>query len=81
MYIASSTPNKRSLGAANGLAQTVAAIQRAIAPATADWLFAFSITNDVLGGYFVYVVLLALAYVGLCVSTQLPRRTWTHSSK
>jgi hypothetical protein len=50
MYITSATPNKRSLGATNGFAQTVAAVQRTAAPATADWLFAFSISNNVLGG-------------------------------
>lgn len=76
MYIAFFTPNKRSLGAANGLAQTVAAIQRTVGPAAADWLFAFSISNNVLGGNFVYVALLSLVCVGLCVAVQLPKHTW-----
>ncbi|KAH9955873.1 MFS general substrate transporter [Russula dissimulans] len=79
MYISSATPNKRSLGAANGFAQSLASVQRAVGPAVADWLFAFSITNGVLGGNFVYVVLLALVCAGLCVAVQLPRNTWTHN--
>ena len=80
MYIASAVPNKRSLGAANGLAQTVASLQRMIGPAVADWLFAFSLMNNVLGGNFAYVILVGLVGLGLCISAQLPRNLWTHSS-
>jgi len=79
MYISSATPNRRSLGATNGLAQSLASVQRTIGPAVADWLFAFSIANGVLGGNFVYVVLLALVCVGLYVAAQLPRHMWTHN--
>ncbi|KAI9445817.1 MFS general substrate transporter [Russula earlei] len=78
MFIAAAAPNKRSLGATNGLAQTMVAIQRTVGPATAASLFAFSIANDVLGGNFAYVVLLGVVCVGLCVAVQLPRYTWTH---
>ncbi|KAH9039468.1 MFS general substrate transporter [Lactarius deliciosus] len=80
MYISSAVPNKRSLGTTNGLAHTVASIQRMVGPVVADWLFAFSLTNNVLGGNFAYVILVVLVGVGLCVSAQLPRNTWTHSS-
>jgi len=79
MYISSATPNKRLLGAANGLGQSLASVQRTVAPAFADWLFAFSIANGVLGGNLVYVVLLALVGVGLYVAAQLPRHMWTHN--
>jgi hypothetical protein len=78
MFIAAAAPNKRSLGATNGLAQTAVAIQRTVAPAGAASLFAFSLANDVLGGNFAYVVLLAVVSVGLCVAAQLPRHTWKH---
>ena len=80
MYISSSVPNRRSLGAAYGLAQTVASVQRTVGPAAADWLFAFSLSNNVLGGNFVYVVLLSLVCIGLCVAVQLPRHTWVRVS-
>ncbi|KAH9059736.1 MFS general substrate transporter [Lactarius vividus] len=80
MYISSAVPNKRSLGVTNGLAQMVASIQYMIGPAVADWLFAFSLVNNILGGNFVYVVLVSLVGVSLCVSAQLPRSTWTHIS-
>jgi len=76
MYLSSAAPNKRSLGTTNGLAHAVASVQRTIAPAVADWLFAFSIEHNVLGGNFVYVVLLALVCVALYVAAQLPRNMW-----
>jgi len=79
MYISSATPpDMRSLGAVNGLAQTVASIQRTVGPAAADSLFAFSVTNNVLGGNFVYVVLVSLVGLGLYVAAKLPRHAWTH---
>jgi len=77
MYLSSAAPNKRSLGATNGLAQSVASIQRTVGPAVADWLFAFSIANNVLGGNFVYIVLLFLVCGGLYIAAQLPRHMWT----
>jgi len=79
MYISSAILNKRSLGATNGLAHMVASIQRMVGPAAADWLFALSLTNNVLGGNFAYLILVVLVGVGLCISAQLPRKMWTHS--
>ena len=76
MYISSAAPNKRSLGTAYGLAQVAAAVQGVIGPASADWLFAFSLTHNVLGGNFPYVVLIGMVCVALGVSAQLPRNAW-----
>lgn len=81
MYISSASPNKRSLGSTNGLAQTVSSIQHTVGPALADSLFAFSIQSNVLGGNFVYVVLLALVCGGLYVATLLPRQLWTQADE
>jgi hypothetical protein len=78
MYLSSAAPNKRSLGATNGLAQSVASIQRTVGPAAADWLFAFSIQNNILGGNFVYIVIQGLVGVGLYIAVQLPQDMWTH---
>ncbi|KAH9955872.1 MFS general substrate transporter [Russula dissimulans] len=77
----SAVPSKRSLGAANGSNQTVASVLSMVGAAVADWLFAFSITNNVLGGNFVYVVLLVLVCLGLCIAMQLPRRRWAHDGR
>ncbi|KAI9453846.1 MFS general substrate transporter [Lactarius psammicola] len=76
MFVSSAAPNKRSLGAMNGLAQMVVSTQRAVGPAAAASLFAFSLQNNILGGQFAYAVLLSLAGVGLYVAVQLPRDTW-----
>ena len=76
MFISSAAPNKRTLGAVYGLAQVGAAVQCAIGRASADWLFAFSLTHNVLGGNFAYVVLVGVVCVELGVSAQLPRNAW-----
>ena len=81
MYVSSAVPNKRSLGAAHGLAGTVASVQRMVGPVAADWLFAFSLTNNILGGNFAYVIFVILVGVGLGISAQLPRKMWTHRDK
>ncbi|KAN0136083.1 MFS general substrate transporter [Lactarius tabidus] len=78
MFVSSAVPNKRLLGATHGLGGTVASIQRMIGPTAAGWLFAFSITNNVLGGNFAYVILVILVGVALCISARLPRNMWTH---
>ncbi len=80
MYISSAAPNRRSLGATNGLAQTMVSIQRAVGPAAAASLFAFSLSYNILGGNFVYAVLLALVCVGLGVAMQLPKTMWKYES-
>ncbi|KAI9449900.1 MFS general substrate transporter [Lactarius psammicola] len=78
MYVTSAAPGKRLLGTTNGLAHTVASVQGTIVPAATDWLFAFSVTNDVLGGNFVYVVLVSWVCIGLSVVAQLPRDAWNY---
>ena len=81
MYISSAAPNRRSLGATNGIAQTMIAIQRTIGPVAAASLFAFSLDSGILGGNFAYVVVLATVWVGLGVTTQLPENMWKHDKK
>ncbi|KAJ3514656.1 hypothetical protein NLJ89_g2251 [Agrocybe chaxingu] len=56
MFITSSAPNKRSLGATNGLSQTIVSIARAIGPALSTSLFSFSVQKDILSGYGVYAL-------------------------
>ncbi len=81
MYISSAAPNKRSLGATNGVAQTMVSIQRTVGPAAAASLFAFSLDNNILGGNLAYVVLLTLVWIGLGVAMQLPKNTWKHNEQ
>ena len=81
LYISSAAPNKRSLGATNGLAQTMVSIQRAVGPAAAASLFAFSLDKDILGGNFAYVVMLAIVLAGLGVAVQFPEGMWKHNGR
>ena len=56
-------------------------VQRTVGPAAAASLFAFSLENNVLGGNFVYVVLLVVVCAGLGVAAQLPKNTWKRDNE
>ena len=56
-------------------------IQRAIGPAAAASLFAFSLEKNILGGNFVYVVMLAIVLVGLRIALLLPKNRWEHGGQ
>ena len=73
MYITAASPNKRSLGATNGLALTLVSIGRLVAPAMANSLLAFSIQYHILWGYAAYIVLIFLTIGGIGLALQLPR--------
>ena len=75
MYISSAAP-KGSIGATNGISQTMIAIQRTIGPAAAASLFAFSLDSNILGGKLVYVVVLATVWIGLRIAVYLPENMW-----
>ncbi|KAF4613857.1 hypothetical protein D9613_007964 [Agrocybe pediades] len=76
MYVTESAPNRRSLGATNGLAQTTVSTARAIGPALSTSLYSFSIERQILGGYGVYAVLTTLAGLALLLAVQLPVQLW-----
>ncbi|KAG0709379.1 MFS general substrate transporter [Suillus ampliporus] len=72
MFITASAPAKNVLGAINGLGQTSASVARAVGPALATSLFAFSKEHNVLNGNAVFVVLIVLAGVFRWLASQLP---------
>jgi len=74
MFVNSSAPNRRSLGAVNGLAQTLVSVGRIVVPTLASSLLSFSIENPVLGGhgYLAYGALTIAALGGIAVALQLP---------
>ncbi|KAH9030853.1 major facilitator superfamily domain-containing protein [Lactarius deliciosus] len=76
MYVSSAAPNKRSLGAVFGLSHMANSVASAVGPAAAVWLFAFSLTHNVLDGKFAYIVLLGVVWITLGISMQLPKNTW-----
>ncbi|PPQ63561.1 hypothetical protein CVT24_004858 [Panaeolus cyanescens] len=78
MYITSSPPSKRALGATNGLSQTTVSIARAIGPALSTSLFSYSVEHNILGGYGVYFFLMILSCFALVLACRLPPRPWDH---
>ncbi|KDR78787.1 hypothetical protein GALMADRAFT_244334 [Galerina marginata CBS 339.88] len=76
MYVTSSAPNKRSLGATNGLSQTTVSIARAIGPALSTSLFSYSVEQNVLWGFGVYAVFTILSIFALLLATRLPDKVW-----
>lgn len=72
MFITAAAPNKRSLGATNGLAQMTASIVRAIGPATSTSLFAYSVQHKLMGGYAVYAVLVTMSVFAARIASRLP---------
>ena len=73
MYVTDSAPNRRSLGAINGLAQTAVSSARAVGPALSTSLFSFSIQYNMVGGYGIYIILTSLAGLAIPLAVQLPR--------
>ncbi|CAE6364898.1 unnamed protein product [Rhizoctonia solani] len=67
-----SAPNRRSLGAVNGLAQMVASASRALGPAGATSLFAISVQRNLLGGSLVWFVLAAVGVLGVMAACRIP---------
>ncbi|KAG8765864.1 hypothetical protein FRC12_007240, partial [Ceratobasidium sp. 428] len=65
IFVTSAAPSKSSLGTLNGISQTTISAIRAIGPASATSLFAFSVERNVWGGWFVYAVLAAVNVLGI----------------
>lgn len=72
MFITASAPAKNVLGAINGLGQTSASVARAIGPALATSLFAFSKEHNLLNGDAVFFILIVLTGVLGWLASQLP---------
>ncbi|KJA16171.1 hypothetical protein HYPSUDRAFT_207236 [Hypholoma sublateritium FD-334 SS-4] len=75
IYVTESAPNRRSLGATNGLAQTTVSTARAIGPVLSTSLFSYSIRHNILSGYGVYFILTGLSSLALLLAAQLPVKT------
>ncbi|KZP17587.1 MFS general substrate transporter [Athelia psychrophila] len=79
IYMSAAAPNRRSLGATNGIAQTVASIVRVIGPAASTSLFAASAKHNLLGGYAVYLILTVLSGLSLFVVARMPKQPWARA--
>jgi len=78
IYVTSSVASPRALGSVNGIGQTGASLVRALGPAVATSLFAFTLENDWLGGLGVYVVLIMTSLCGIPLAYKLPEKAWEH---
>jgi len=76
MFITSAAPNRRSLGATNGMGQTVVSVLRALGPALSTSLFALSLEHNLVGGYAVYLILLVISGLSLPLAVRLPKEPW-----
>lgn len=65
----------QSLGALNGLAQTVACTMRIFAPFTSSSLFSLSQERNLLGGTLVFWVIELVAILGVVASRQIVEST------
>ncbi|PPQ96786.1 hypothetical protein CVT26_006197 [Gymnopilus dilepis] len=72
MFITAAAPNKRSLGATNGLAQTLVSIGRMVMPVMASTLLSLSIVHHIFWGYAAYIVLVTFTVGGVWLASHLP---------
>ncbi|KAJ7257175.1 major facilitator superfamily domain-containing protein [Mycena haematopus] len=75
MFLTASAP-KDSRGAVNGLGQTSVSVARAIGPALSTSLFSLSVERDLLGGYAVYAVFVAISVGAVMLARRLPTELW-----
>ena len=79
LYITSSVESPRALGSVHGIGQTTASLARALGPAMATSLFAYTLQTDWLGGLGVYVVLITMSLCGVPLAYGFPKKEWEHN--
>ncbi|KAG8765863.1 hypothetical protein FRC12_007239 [Ceratobasidium sp. 428] len=77
IFVTSAASSKSSLGTLHGVSQATISTVRAIGPASATSLFAFSIERNVWGGWFVYAVLIGVNLLGIWASFWLEDESTT----
>lgn len=71
IIVKSSVDSPDQLGSMFGLQQTFSSVARGIAPTFVSTLFAFSIDRQVMGGYFVWVVLTFISLLAVPISMRV----------
>ncbi|KDQ14750.1 hypothetical protein BOTBODRAFT_32505 [Botryobasidium botryosum FD-172 SS1] len=71
VLVKSATPDKEKLGSMYGISQSFSCAARAIGPAFVSSFFAWSVKEDILGGYLVWVVMMGLATIGALVASNV----------
>jgi len=73
LLIVEAAGGREYVTSANSIGQMVANFSRATAPVIASSLYAVSVGKDLLGGYLVWVVQLAVLFIALRVTFMLPK--------
>jgi len=79
LLLKSAAPSPTVLGSTFGLAQTVTCMARAMTPALASSLFAYTFTGHFLGGMGLWVVLSCLGLLGVLAATRLREDSYSYS--
>jgi hypothetical protein len=64
-----------ALGAVNGVAMTLAAATKAVAPAPLNAIFAFGVSHQIMRGYLAWVVLALLCAIGYFLTGMIPKKS------
>jgi hypothetical protein len=62
-----------ALGAVNGVAMTLAAATKAVAPAALNAIFAFGVSHQIMHGYLAWVVLALFCAIGYILTGLIPK--------
>ena len=78
IFIAAAAPNKASMGATNGFAQSLVCVVRAAGPFLVSLMYSLSIDEDhhYMGGWLVYYVIAVLSLGAIWAGSLLPRHPW-----
>ena len=74
IYTNASAPNRASVGATIGLSQLLVSIMSAVGPSAINSAFALGIQKQVMGGYFAYWLMVAMAAISLAIGVALPKK-------
>ncbi|KAA1088975.1 hypothetical protein PGT21_002805 [Puccinia graminis f. sp. tritici] len=74
-------PNTLALGTLNGMTQTVRAFAQAVAPIVGSSLYAFSISLDILGGNFVWIIMVLICLINHAFSLMMKPQSFEQAKK
>jgi steroid 5-alpha reductase family enzyme len=76
MYIAAAAPDRRSIGATNGIAQLAVSMMRTFGPSFASSLFSLSMEHNYMGGWLVWWALLIVVGIAVACGMLVPSQVW-----
>ena len=74
--IAAASPDRRSIGATNGIVQMAVSITRTFGPAFANSLYSLSMEYNYMGGWLVWWALLIVCAIALACASFVPNEVW-----